>query len=340
EGYLDVITAHQFGISNAVAALGTAMTEDHARLIRRYTNNVILALDADPAGIKAALRGLDILQAAGLHVRVAPVPDGKDPDEYIRRFGADAFRKLLSDKAMTLVQFKMAQAADKYDLTTITGKTSALAEVLPNLDQVRSDVEREEYLHILGQELNLSWDTIMSELRKYRTNRNNLKASRDKNVKNRNNNIGHANSAQPVPQAQPDGRQKAEMTLLRLALENNENLEYVENNLGDRGFREPGLNKILAAARQQVSTKGSCYPPDLYAQLGETEASLLSRVLMLEVPMGNLRETMEGCLRTVQGAEAGDRKGQLLKELAEAEKVGDWQLVAQLMTEYKELFNQ
>jgi DNA primase len=233
----------------------------------------------------------------------------------------------------------MLQAAGKYDLTTITGKTSALAEVLPNLDQVISDVEREEYLHVLGQELNLSWDTIMSELRKYRKEQNNLKSSRDKIVKNRNNNIGHANSGQPVPQVKPDGRQKAELTLLRLALENKENLKYVEQSLGTKGFRDAKLNNIMTACREQITAKGDCYPPDLYGHLAEAEASLLSKVLMLEIPLANIQETIEGCLKTIHGGEAGDRKGKLLKELAEAEKVGDWQLVAQLMTEYKELFN-
>ncbi len=338
EGYLDVITAHQFGITNAVAALGTAMTQDHAKLLLRYTTNVVMAFDADPAGIKATMRGLDILQSLGCHVQVVAVPDGKDPDEFIRKNGPEAFQKLIAEKALSLVEFKMAQAADKFDLTTVTGKTSALAEVLPNLDKVHSAVEREEYLRVLGQELNLSWETILGELRNYREEQQKSRRSRDKYVKNRNNTLDMRPVAASKPVVKLDGLKKAEYTLLRLILENKSNLDYVETNLGLNGLRDPQLKQIAQIYQEQVRARGECFPSDIYSLLPEEElSSVLSRVLMLEVPLVNSQETLSGCIKVIRGAGAEDRKGQLLKELADAEKVGDWQLVAQLMAEYKQL---
>jgi DNA primase len=239
---------------------------------------------------------------------------------------------------MSLVEFKMIQSAEKYDLTSVTGKTSALAEVLPNLAKVHNAVEREEYLRILGQELNLSWETILGELRKYRVEQQKSRQNRDKYVKYRNNisDMGSAVIGKPVIKL--DGLKKAEYTLLRLILENKQNLEYVENNLGLAAFRDPQLRQIAEIYREQVQASGGCFPSDLYPLLPEEElSSILSRVLMMEIPLNNSQQTLTGCIKAIRGAGADDRKGQLLKELAEAEKVGDWQLVAQLMGEYNQL---
>jgi DNA primase len=313
EGYLDVITSHQFGITNTVAALGTAMTPEHAKQLLRYTPNVIMAFDADQAGIKATMRGMDILQAQGCHVQVVAIPDGKDPDEFIRKIGSEAFKKLLTEQAMSLVEFKMIQSAEKYDLTSVTGKTSALAEVLPNLAKVHNAVEREEYLRILGQELNLSWETILGELRKYRVEQQKSRQNRDKYVKYRNNisDMGSAVIGKPVIKL--DGLKKAEYTLLRLILENKQNLEYVENNLGLAAFRDPQLRQIAEIYREQVQASGGCFPSDLYPLLPEEElSSILSRVLMMEIPLNNSQQTLTGGIKAIRGAGAEDRKSPLL----------------------------
>lgn len=338
EGYLDVITCHQYGITNAVAALGTALTAEHAKLLMRYTGNLVMAFDADSAGIKATLRGLDLVQSLGCQVRVVAIPDGKDPDEYLHKFGADAFKRLITEDSHSLVQFKMLQAAARYDLTTVTGKTSALAEVLPNLAKVRSEVEREEYLRVLGQELNLSWDTILGELRKFQREQQKTGRFRDKNVKNRNNSGDVRLAAAGKAPVKLDGLQRAEYTLLRLILENRRNLDYVEEHLGLAEIRDPAVRRLIGLYSQQVAAREDFLPAELFPLLPEEGISaVLSRVLMLEVPLDNIQETLDGCLSVIRSAGSDDRKGRLLRELAEAEKVGDWQLVATLMEEYKQL---
>ncbi|NLN47055.1 MAG: DNA primase [Clostridiaceae bacterium] len=112
EGYMDAIAMHQAGVENAVAALGTALTTSQAQLARRYTENVIVGFDADASGQEAALRSLDILVSKGCHVTVLQIPDGKDPDEYIRRNGADRFHDLVK-RALPLMDYKLLSVERK-----------------------------------------------------------------------------------------------------------------------------------------------------------------------------------------------------------------------------------
>lgn len=106
EGYMDCISLHQYGITNVVASLGTALTSNQAKLLKRYANKIIIAYDADLAGQKATLRGLDILKNEDFDIKVLTVPKGKDPDEFIRTNGAEAFLNLI-DNAIPLIDYKI-----------------------------------------------------------------------------------------------------------------------------------------------------------------------------------------------------------------------------------------
>lgn len=143
EGYMDVVGLYQGGVRNVCAALGTALTPEQAQLLKRYTKKVVLCLDSDAAGIKAAIRGCDVLRAAGLDVRVMHVDDGKDPDEYIKKHGADEFRSLLDKTAETDIDFKIGLIARKYDgndLTQAIRFLKAAADVLRPLSPVEADL--------------------------------------------------------------------------------------------------------------------------------------------------------------------------------------------------------
>ena len=143
EGYMDVIGLYQGGVRNVCAALGTALTPEQAALLKRYTKKAVLCLDSDAAGIKAALRGCDVLRDAGVDVRVIHVDDGKDPDEYIRKHGADEFRALLEKTAQTDVNFKIGLIRKKYDpddLTQALQFLRACADVLRKLSPVEADL--------------------------------------------------------------------------------------------------------------------------------------------------------------------------------------------------------
>lgn len=142
EGYMDCISLHQFGITNVVASLGTALTINQARLLKRYADKVIIAYDADLAGQKATIRGLEILRNAGFDVRVLTVPEGKDPDEYIRSNGKEAFIKLI-DLAQLLIDYRLSKAKEDIDFSNnekLIEYGERVTEVLADLNPVEKDV--------------------------------------------------------------------------------------------------------------------------------------------------------------------------------------------------------
>jgi len=125
EGYMDTISLYQRGINNAVASLGTALTESQGRILKKYAEEIVISYDADTAGQAATMRGLNLLNDIGCNVKVLTVPDGKDPDEYIRKNGANGFKKL-ADGALSLVEYKIKILRTDQDLSTTDGKVAFL----------------------------------------------------------------------------------------------------------------------------------------------------------------------------------------------------------------------
>lgn len=161
EGYMDMISLYQAGIRNVAASLGTALTENQAKLLKRYTQNVVLSYDADSAGQAAALRGLDILQHEGCKVRVLHVSDGKDPDEFVKKNGRKAFSELI-ENALPLTDYKLEAAKKGFDLTSTEGKVDYIrkaAEILRTL----SPVEAEVYIKKLADTTGISESAIRLE---------------------------------------------------------------------------------------------------------------------------------------------------------------------------------
>ena len=149
EGYMDVISLFSVGIENAVATLGTALTENQARLLKRRTTKIYVSYDGDSAGQNATFRGLDILASEGLEVRVIHLPDGLDPDDFARKKGANAFLAL-KDKSMTLPQFKIEHTAEQYDLTNPDDR-QAFAVKACNIVCRLQPVEQERYYNYISQ---------------------------------------------------------------------------------------------------------------------------------------------------------------------------------------------
>ena len=144
EGYMDAISLFGAGIKNVVATLGTAFTPEHAKLILRYARKIIFCYDSDEAGQKATLRALPIVQAAGAEVFIVKVPDGKDPDEFVRKHGKETFETLIKN-AETLINYRMKYVLARADTSTPQGKTAALREILPVVIRIQDKVTRNEY---------------------------------------------------------------------------------------------------------------------------------------------------------------------------------------------------
>lgn len=167
EGYMDVIAMHQAGFKNAVATLGTALTPEQARLIARYTKEITVSYDADEAGQKAAQRAIGLLTQVGLRVRVLHIEGGKDPDEFLKSYGADKF-KLMLENAGTHIEYRISGAKAKYNMNEPEQKLEFIKEAEEIIASLESAIEREVYAGKLAQELELNKDTLLGEINRIR----------------------------------------------------------------------------------------------------------------------------------------------------------------------------
>ena len=165
EGNIDVVTMHQYGFDNAVASLGTSLTEEQATLISRYAEQVVLLYDGDAAGQKATKRAIPILEKAGIAVKVLQIPDGMDPDDYLQKFGADKFRLLL-DGSSNRVEYQLNAIRAGYDLGVDEQRVKFLQEAAQLLSTLGSAVQREVYGHRLAEAANVSYETVKLEITK------------------------------------------------------------------------------------------------------------------------------------------------------------------------------
>ncbi len=165
EGYMDVISLHQNGITNVVASLGTALTNEQATIIKKYCSEVIIAYDSDTAGQAATLRGIDILADVGLKVKVLSLKEAKDPDEFIRLKGVELFKKELNE-SKSLIEYKIDLLKNKFDIDDIEQKIEFVNEMAKIFARVQNSVERDAYIRKIAEETNIGSEAILSEIRK------------------------------------------------------------------------------------------------------------------------------------------------------------------------------
>lgn len=189
EGYVDVITAHQAGFTQCVATLGTSMTEEHARILARYSKRVLICYDADSAGISATLRGATVWESMGVEgaeVRVARLPAGEDPDSLLKRGDTAAFQAAL-DNAVPRIDFQIEIALRRHNIQTDIGKENALAEIIPILASIRSATQRDRYaqryahLHPSSQyNLSRAIEAILADVAMYARQSDGAQSPRDR----------------------------------------------------------------------------------------------------------------------------------------------------------------
>ncbi len=163
EGYMDTLSLYQAGFKNVVASMGTSLTQDQARLIKRYVDTVLISYDGDGAGQKANLRGLDVLKDEGLNVKVVPLPEGLDPDDVIKQRGVEGYQACL-DAAMPLIDYKLAVLKKDFDLTKTEDKRRYVAEALGIIRTAESAAEREDLLKQLRDASGISFEALKRDL--------------------------------------------------------------------------------------------------------------------------------------------------------------------------------
>lgn len=275
EGYMDTIALYQAGFDCAVASLGTSLTADHAKLLSRFTKEVVICYDADSAGIQAANRAIPLLEKTGLKVRVVRVHGAKDPDEFLKKFGPDAFAKLL-DQSENYVNYNLRQLQEKYDLSDPIQRAEfarAGAEVISRLD---SPVEREVHAGQLAQTAGVGKDALLQEIQRFRKQRF-YQAKRKQERRD----------LTPVNQIQPKSRQmrydnprsaRAEEGILRLLMLDSSLARQISD-LTPADFTAPVLGKIYGVLRDRMDQGRSLQLGALEGELSGEEISLLTEIM-------------------------------------------------------------
>lgn len=248
EGYMDVISLNQAGFDNAVATLGTAITPQQANLMKRYTTDVVISYDSDEAGQKATVKAINLLSEAGIQARVLHIPDAKDPDEYIKNFGADSFRRILT-RTETALDYEFGKLKRGLDLSSPAGKTEFLKRAVNFLAEIRNDTERTVYISeaasVSGQQ-----PASVTELVKEKRKRNAYydKKEQEKKI------IRGETRRDPI---NPDSlrfpvQEKAERGIIAFLFHSPDRLSDVENKINPDDFPTEFNRRVYIAVRDCI----------------------------------------------------------------------------------------
>jgi DNA primase len=315
EGHMDAISLHAAGINWAVAAMGTAFTEQHARLIKQLSPEVVFSFDSDKAGIEAAIRAVPIALHADLKNKVMQVPEGKDPDDFVRKHGKDAYIKLI-DEAVEGLDFQINHQLEENAINTLAGKVQAVANILPFLLECKSDIEVAQRIRDLARALTIDEGLIQSEYNKLKR-----QDKKDDFV---------PRSVYLAPQT-TTALEQAERHLLFALIKGRDvltgnfvlQLQKVVFESVERTeiFKKTIL--FLQEGRENLAT-------DLFEVLSENGASELTNILRMELPSTDLAEMLSDCLRQLRLAVLEQEFARHSSLAAEYEKQGNEKYLQEL----------
>ncbi|MCR4963686.1 MAG: DNA primase [Firmicutes bacterium] len=307
EGYMDVIAAHQFGISNAVATLGTAFTEAHSRLLKRYAPEppqklmVYLAFDGDQAGAKAAGGGLNKLRNLDyIDVRILVLPPGQDPDDFIRAQGPEGWRDLVARSAYPILDYLLRQALEHHDIEHAGGKSGLVAELLPAIAATGSDVERNGFIRQLAQILQVDAESIYADLR-----RSGLRIR-----------MPREQAVHPAALKEPVIH-KAGYFLLRLAIENRKVFTEALADL-EEGFANVPEGMRLISLIKELADEYDFQPATLFNHIdanGEGLRKFLLKLLQADLPEGDPEQLAAEAIKGMKLSLLLEQKERLRQEL-------------------------
>ena len=283
EGYMDAISLHAAGISNVVASMGTAFATEQAKLLKRIADEVIFCYDSDSAGRKASVRAVSIARTEGLKVRIAGVPEGKDPDEYVRRYGKEAFLEVIK-QAREGIDFQIEETILQSDVTNLAGKVDAVSNILPFLLECKSEIEAAEHMRRLAQRLTIDEGLIVEEYRKA----------------TRKNGARRESVYVPVPDVKKISvTRQAEEQLLAVLLEEPQLAENCQAVLKLTGWSDPALAQIFAFLLA-LYEENAFTIDRLNDALDGAAQSALAGIRTRAVPTQDGEQFVKACLRQLQ----------------------------------------
>lgn len=298
EGYMDVIALNQAGFTNAVATLGTALTNEQAVLMKRYADEVIICYDADGAGQKATARAIDILRNAGLPIKILTVPSGKDPDEFIRSKGENgpAAFKLLIDKCGNDVEYRLMKLRENYNLTTTDGKVAFLNDAVKIVASIESPIERDVFASKLCTELEIDKNAFLEQISKVK------RRDRRENIKKETRQIqaelnGQSDKINREHFKKPRSSSAEEALLVYLI----NNPDYA-NSISERVTPDKFSNSLIKRYYEYVLGKiKSGYEPltSVSSDFNSDEVSYLYKLISTTIPAASTREAVEEYINVI-----------------------------------------
>jgi DNA primase len=295
EGYTDVLITQQYGFNNIAASLGTALTTKQIDLIKRFTDTVLIAYDSDSAGNMATLRSLDLLVKAGLEIKVIALPQGYDPADFLIKKGSETFQNLI-DKSLSLIDYKLKLLYSKYTIKTIEGKVKVVKEILPTLNVIGNEVELRAQTKKISEELKLSEEAILIELKKYK------RGSRDSS-----HNFIKLNSE--------SGNIKAEKILIGCMLENEKIARDILTKLKAEDFSVLLHRQIITAIEKNLKDDKMVDSQKVIDYLNDDKAAkLISKILMEETITFN-EKIISGYVDTINKFKLAQKRKNLEKRV-------------------------
>ena len=310
EGYMDVISLHQRGITNVVAPLGTALTEQQGWLLRKNAEQIILSFDSDAAGLQAKLRALEILQNMGCDLRVLQMEGAKDPDEYILKYGNARFQAL-ADKALSVIEFKVKILKKDLNLENTNDKIKFLNEIAKLISKVENTIEREVYIEKITKDYDISKEAIYAEVNKltYKNSKSEKILEKSKPV------ITHKETdKKEISQAV----KKRENTIISILLTGDLSIfEIVRQNIKPQDFQDK-VNINIANKLYEELEKGNSNINSIIDELEQEEQNQITKIMADDYEIEDLEKAIDDLIQTYQKERLNNRKFEIL-ELLESE---------------------
>jgi DNA primase len=332
EGYVDVIKAWEAGVANGVATMGTALTEEHAERLKRNADEVVICYDGDKAGQTAAYKSIATLEKAQLHVKIAMLPDGLDPDEYIDAHGAESFQREVIESAVPTIKYKLLFERKKFNLQQVDGKRQYLNVAIRMIAELSSPIDREHYARELSADFQYSMDAIKQEMNEQRQEFLKKQQIGDNKHQSWNNdmNIGRV-SKQALPLLK--AFHISEKKLLAAMIHDKQIAEYVQKRLDDHFNVE--AHAALAAYLYAYYAQGNEPDASRYIATLQDEQleSAASSILMLEDNEANNAQAIDDYIRAILNYPQQQAIEQKSQEAIRAQQAGDITLAVQIQKE-------
>ncbi|MCR4336746.1 MAG: DNA primase [Candidatus Omnitrophica bacterium] len=322
EGYMDFLMPFQSGAENIVASLGTALTTEQIRLLRRYSKNVVMLFDGDPAGEAAMLRSLDLLVEEGMHIRVARLDQGEDPDSFIRKEGLEKFQDHI-EKAVDLFDFKFSCLKKEFKDQSIEAKAQIAEQMLVTIGKLTNAIIKSDYLKRLGQNLKVSENDLMAELKRV--------ASAP----------GARRFQEPVKE---DKRVEAllrpvERDLLKVLLEDNSLVASTRQEADLMDFQNEEVRQVIQKIYELFDAGQEVNVPTLMNFFENRNILKIISSLMVssEAISGDRQKIHQDCLLRLRTERTKAHRRKILSEMEGAQQRGDQQRLQELMQEFNQL---